>query len=809
MKVTKTRLILTISVYLGVVIAFTSSILPVLAQNVSAPGGFVESATSTTIRSLLSASQIAGFLPQRGVFTFPAPYNTQGVRLTNGSDCGGTDCVKPVGYSYWRRMNNHVGSDTIYVMMTLDRQKGGGGPNLFSYNKTTGVTSNLGPLFNANDALSWAHGEMWYFSATRPNALYIHDGSRFMRYDVVNKTTELIFDVAAQYGSDKYIWQPNSSDNDQVHSFTLRRDGDYAMLGCGVYNESSGTYRFYNAAADFDECQIDRSGRFLVIKQQVDGAQGEDNTIIDLSTGAQRLLIDPQGAGGHSDMGHGYMVAEDNYNNLPGAVRVWRLDLDPNDSANGKLVFQSTSWDWGANHITHTNARAGAAPEGQIACSSEVTRNSIPRGNEILCFKLDGSMQVLVVAPVMTNLDAAGGGDDYYKAPKGHLDVTGEYLLWTSNMGTNRVDAFIVRVPTQLLGVTSTNPGPTPSPTPEPSPSPSPTPTPAPAPTPTPTPVPAPVAVSWTSLIQAVSSGATVSKNGGCNGCADSGALSTQEIGSGDGYFEFTTANNRPLRFVGLGTRNTGTTGNEIKFALRIQKGVAEVRESGAAKGHVRFAAGDALRIAVANGRVNYSKNGKVFYQSATAVSYPLVVDTALYEAGAEVSNATITATSSGTEPTPTPTPGGSASWINLVNAAFASPTLRKTSGCAGCPDAGATTQQSFASTNGGFDFSVTETNLLRNIGIATPGGNPVTMTLPYAIRVQGGRAEVRESGNYRSEVNIAAGDVLSISIASGQVRYSRNGAVFYTSNLAANGQFAGYAQFYDIDASVSNAIIR
>jgi hypothetical protein len=68
-----------------------------------------------------------------------------------------------------------------------------------------------------------------------------------------------------------------------------------------------------------------------------------------------------------------------------------------------------------------------------------------------VCFPLDGSLRVLVVAPVMTDLDAAGGGDDYAKAPKGNLDVTGQYFLWTSNAGGGRLDAFIVKVPSQQL----------------------------------------------------------------------------------------------------------------------------------------------------------------------------------------------------------------------------------------------------------------------------------------------------------------------------------------------------------------------
>jgi hypothetical protein len=38
-------------------------------------------------------------------------------------------------------------------------------------------------------------------------------------------------------------------------------------------------------------------------------------------------------------------------------------------------------------------------------------------------------MDQLIVAPVMTDLNAGGGGDDYAKAPKGNLDITGRYFI--------------------------------------------------------------------------------------------------------------------------------------------------------------------------------------------------------------------------------------------------------------------------------------------------------------------------------------------------------------------------------------------
>jgi hypothetical protein len=75
----------------------------------------------------------------------------------------------------------------------------------------------------------------------------------------------------------------------------------------------------------------------------------------------------------------------------------------------------------------------------------------VARANEIIAFRLDGSLEVLVIAPVMTKLGARGGGDTYAKYPKGNVDVTGKYFIWTDNMAGARLDAFIVKIPSHLL----------------------------------------------------------------------------------------------------------------------------------------------------------------------------------------------------------------------------------------------------------------------------------------------------------------------------------------------------------------------
>jgi hypothetical protein len=436
-------------------------------------GGFIERADTKVVRPRLTVSEIASFVPsKRGKFRFPPPYNTEAIRITTPADCGGKDCVSHVGYSYWMNINNHVGSDTMLIFLGLDRRQGGTGPTLFSYNKVTDEVKNLGPLFDGASRFSWSGGLDWYFSATQPTKLYLTDESaRLYRYDVKTKTFETVFDAAAKFGFDKDVTQTHSSSDDRVHSATLRckkpgcSDGthtavaDEEMLGCLVYNETKRQFSYYPRKQKFDECQIDASGRWLLILEKVQAADPDsiDNVVVDLETGKQRTILSNQhkvsgaahGAISHLDMGYGYMIGADNSYRLGNAKVLYKFADDP---LAGKLVYYNGDWNAPApNHISSRNSAPDLPPEQQYACGSGASKNSGPRANEIICFTLNGSLDVLVVAPVMTDLNVSARCDDYCLQPKGNLDVTGRYFIWTTNMGGQRLDAFLVKVPAQLL----------------------------------------------------------------------------------------------------------------------------------------------------------------------------------------------------------------------------------------------------------------------------------------------------------------------------------------------------------------------
>lgn len=624
---------------------------PVIAQSST---GVTETADTAVVRPALNGSNISGFVSQRGPFNFPSPYGTQGYRLTNSDDCGGQDCVNDAGYAYWRNINNHIGQESMLIMIGLQRNRGGKGPNLFQLHKASGQVTNLGSLFPASHRLSWASGEGWYFSATKPTKLYVNDGSTMARFDVITEQMETVFDVRDKLGTGHYIAQMHSSDDDRVHSVTVKDNANYRALGCMAYVEDQKRFYYYPISASYDECQIDRSGEWLLIKANLDGINGEDNLIVNLVTGQQRTLNDRDGAAGHSDMGHGYMIAADNWAANANTWKVW--DFNKPD-LRGEQVYHNDDWSvFSPAHVSHTNARGDLPMDRQYACGSSVNRKNGVHANEVICFSLDGSTKSVAIAPTMTSLDASGGGDDYRKYAKGNLDVTGQYFFWTSNLGGSRLDAFIVKVPDNMFGdtgdvVATPPPSQVPAPTPpaieEPAPQPS-------EPTVVPVQESSPLtllagdaqladAILWESMRNVSVSGNRISKTSGCHGCADAGGVSLQHVAYGNADMEFTAISSTHLLIAGITTKSSAPSFADFAFGLRLQNGVAEVREGGSYRSDIRFKQGDRFTIRLVDGQVHYAVNGSVFYKGSASVSSPLYAGVTFYDLQATIENVTFT----------------------------------------------------------------------------------------------------------------------------------------------------------------------
>ena len=339
------------------------------------------------------------------------------------------------------------------------------------------------------------------------------------------------------------------------------------------------------------------------------------------------------------------------------------------------------------------------------------------------------------------------------------------------------------------------------------------------APSSAPTPPPAPAqstgaaqGVAWTNLVNATANGNSVTKIAGCDGCSDAGAISQQQIMSGAGYAQFTAGANGSLSFAGLTQSFAVSNPATIAWGLRFQGNVVEVREGGNYRADTSFVPGDTFRVAVQSGVVSYAKNGSVFYTSTVAPAYPIVVAAALLNSNATVANAMISgatgaaASVSSSSGSGSVGSAGSITWSSPVNVTSNGNSLTKTAGCDGCSDAGAVSQQQISG-NGYAQFTADGSGLLRLAGL-TPSFSTNPASIAFGIRLQGSYAEVRESGIYRTDVPVAAGDVFRISVQGGVVSYSKNGTVFYTSSQASSGSLFFGVTIANLNGAIGSAAL-
>ena len=140
--------------------------------------------------------------------------------------------------------------------------------------------------------------------------------------------------------------------------------------------------------------------------------------------------------------------------------------------------------------------------------------------------------------------------------------------------------------------------------------------------------------VTWTNVVNVTTDAASIRKTLGCDGCADAGAVSVEEIAS-DGYVEFVPVAGARVN-AGLGQdRSTSTAPAAINYAFAFwPDNTWDIRELGVYRKAGVFAPGDVFRIAVEGGVVRYYQNGVERYASTVAPPSTLVVDTTVYRLG-------------------------------------------------------------------------------------------------------------------------------------------------------------------------------
>jgi hypothetical protein len=147
--------------------------------------------------------------------------------------------------------------------------------------------------------------------------------------------------------------------------------------------------------------------------------------------------------------------------------------------------------------------------------------------------------------------------------------------------------------------------------------------------------------VVWKNAVNVAVSGNSLTRTGAPGWNA--GASSTKQL-SGNGYVEFTAGPAGSHRILGLGNGDTGQSYSDVAFGfLLADTGVLTIYESGNFRGYFgTYSPADRLRVAVESGSVRYYRNGVLLHTSASSPTFPLLVDSSLYETGAPLNNVTV-----------------------------------------------------------------------------------------------------------------------------------------------------------------------
>lgn len=156
--------------------------------------------------------------------------------------------------------------------------------------------------------------------------------------------------------------------------------------------------------------------------------------------------------------------------------------------------------------------------------------------------------------------------------------------------------------------------------------------------------VPSAENVNWTNATNVNVSGNSLSKNGGTTDW-DAGAVSTQSLGSGDGYLEFTVGDATTDRMIGLSVSGTVPSYTALNYAFRpYSNGTVYISESGTNRGmFAYYSNGDKFRIAIESGVVKYyqyvSGSWSLLYTSSVTPTFPMKADAVFYNMSGTLNN--------------------------------------------------------------------------------------------------------------------------------------------------------------------------
>ena len=397
-----------------------------IAFTVATGGGGV---TWSTSKTAFIAEATPPTLPSAGGKFNDTVFGTQIMRVTDASTSGGQSFG--TNYSYWDTFN--VDNTKLLI-----------GNFVFNFdpvNFTLGTKTALSGYTGTGAGFQSFEDAIW--STASANVIYSHSGGRVVSLNVTTGVYTVVGDLQSRIGTGNYLWQMSMSRDDDVFGFTIK-DSSSADIGYLAWKKSTDTVLYKVMTTQLDEVQVDKSGRWLVIKTgnsstptpasaievKVADLQTSPVTVVDLTNG------DPDDSPGHSDNKSGYAVGEDDW--TPSAT--YRSLATPHTFSK-VLTYNSYAASVGG-HISARN------DDPNWALYSVYPQSPLEIGNEILVFRLDLSNTVRRFVQHHSRVWNAGSAD-YNASPKANISRDGKFCAFTSNWGTvgGRTDLFIARIP--------------------------------------------------------------------------------------------------------------------------------------------------------------------------------------------------------------------------------------------------------------------------------------------------------------------------------------------------------------------------
>jgi hypothetical protein len=367
-------------------------------------------------------------LPSAGGTIVDPTFGTTIMRLTDRSD--GADLHDK--YAYWPTFNRD--STRLRVQATSNQQGilyrfDPDGFRLLSKETLWAMPSPQG--------FAYTYDSIW--SGADADVVYAHTDRHLWAYDVSAKAWSLVRDFGDVLPVGTRLFQMSKSLDDQVFGFTIiRADNTYAAYF--AWRRGTNDFPVMHAAdGRFDECQVDKSGRWLV--------ERIDSRVHDLVTGTSiDVPISAADNGfGHGDNGVGTIVAMDGGNN-------WFAKRQLSDPLHYLVCFTFPT----RTQTIHLSALADDEGWGLV---SGATLAGQPRAagfcNEIFQIATDGSRRVRRLA----HHRSVCGTDYYGDSPRADISRDGRFVTFVSNWGVagGPRDFFILRIPSTTPVSTSTS----------------------------------------------------------------------------------------------------------------------------------------------------------------------------------------------------------------------------------------------------------------------------------------------------------------------------------------------------------------